>query len=1083
MSGSGKLAIFRRSGRASTLALGFTSEFITLHTLENDDWVTIGQAAVSSPDFGEQIRALRAEAQARNGSNARVTILLPPEQVIERHYTLAAVSPDARWAEATRRIADETPHTPHDISVAIASESRFEPVKVLAILLQTMTEARSHAAGWGFTPGHVSTQVGMRGFAPPGPVFRYPRSVANKAGRTVRRAAVTAAALAAVAGGAFGAYRLAEPMLETPVAIGPTGPTPSSFSVFLDPPPGPQIPLGDVEKTVVTHLDLPRMRSRKKSLAPSAGTSSPAVLRKADTPRELEAPDSTGPLKVGDAPDVPKVGSVGRAAPSPVDMDKMVMAAIIPIAPIAEFAGRSAPEPASGNTESGGATPDPNELRHIEIPATEEETSVGTGAAPAKEDPIVVAAAEPPAKATPVDATEFAPEAVAVIPQPRPASTAADEATTTAMRPPAPRPASRAGLPERKLPAPRDAATADRVPPATAGAGRELAVTTDPPTATGAAEEVENSGSDASGGTETAAAGNTDERDDAAKVAEAPAYVAMTSRFGPPPARPGALSANGPAAPEEPASISAETGTVAKTDRAPTTDTAGTTVGTAAADTAPADETTAETAATDETGTAVESPTTYVAMTSRFGPPPARPGARPAAGPPVSGNDVTKTEASDAEIDRADTTTDQAPGPTALAAKATDVPAGTDPTDGTGTAPANTTEEPGTANEVDTGTTPSVAYVAMTSRFGPPPMRPGAPAASAERVADSRRPTAPEGDDAEETLATTGPASDAAAVATTTTDEAETTAADTTDETDATPVAPAPYIAMTSRFGPPPMRPGSRTKDVTGTALEFTPTATDVEARTETARGLPAPRPESLVRLVPETPGPKSDTANNDAAPKTDPAKSAAISAPDPRPGRRTATAGIASDAIRNDDIARGSPDDGGSTAGIPVAALTIPTGRPEDLDLSGAPKRDETPVSPESRERLALAPATTELRSDRKSGAAIAKAPEPSKRPRTLEFHARRAPARTRTPLSVYLPRSVGDAAKRTGLALNKTNLIGVIEAKTGRQALVRLPDGGFRKVSRGDSIEGWRVSAVNRESVRLTRRGEKRTLLLVAP
>ena len=261
----GKRAPFRRSGRSGVLALGFTSESITLYARNGDDWSEIGWADVRSPDFSNQISALRAEAARLDRSNGPVTIWLPPEQVIERHYTLAAVTEDLRRAEATRRIADETPHTAGEISVAIASESRFEPVKVLAVLHQTMSEARAHAANWGFNPGRISTQVGMRGFQAPGPVFEFPRTAAGKVGRTARRAAVAAVAVAAVGGAAFGAYRLFEPMLEAPVAIGPAGPAPSSYSLFLDPPPGPQIPLGDVEKTVVTHLDLPGCgRGRKR---------------------------------------------------------------------------------------------------------------------------------------------------------------------------------------------------------------------------------------------------------------------------------------------------------------------------------------------------------------------------------------------------------------------------------------------------------------------------------------------------------------------------------------------------------------------------------------------------------------------------------------------------------------------------------------------------------------------------------------------------------------------------------------------------------------------------------------------------
>lgn len=78
--------------------------------------------------------------------------------------------------------------------------------------------------------------------------------------------------------------------------------------------------------------------------------------------------------------------------------------------------------------------------------------------------------------------------------------------------------------------------------------------------------------------------------------------------------------------------------------------------------------------------------------------------------------------------------------------------------------------------------------------------------------------------------------------------------------------------------------------------------------------------------------------------------------------------------------------------------------------------------------------------------------------------------------------PRSVRAAARERGISLSKTSLIGVIDAKSGRQALVRLPSGEFRKVGRGDVLEGWRVNTIGRETMKLTKRGQNRTLLLIS-
>jgi hypothetical protein len=77
--------------------------------------------------------------------------------------------------------------------------------------------------------------------------------------------------------------------------------------------------------------------------------------------------------------------------------------------------------------------------------------------------------------------------------------------------------------------------------------------------------------------------------------------------------------------------------------------------------------------------------------------------------------------------------------------------------------------------------------------------------------------------------------------------------------------------------------------------------------------------------------------------------------------------------------------------------------------------------------------------------------------------------------------PPRVGSAATQGSLALDATSLIGVIDAASGREALLRTASGEYLKVARGDNVAGWRVSAIGRDAMRLTRGGESRTLLLV--
>lgn len=112
----------------------------------------------------------------------------------------------------------------------------------------------------------------------------------------------------------------------------------------------------------------------------------------------------------------------------------------------------------------------------------------------------------------------------------------------------------------------------------------------------------------------------------------------------------------------------------------------------------------------------------------------------------------------------------------------------------------------------------------------------------------------------------------------------------------------------------------------------------------------------------------------------------------------------------------------------------------------------------------------------------AALQAPAPSKRPKVFERAAKR-PVSTQTSVAaVTIPRTVRSAARKVGLSLDETSLIGVIDARNGRKALVRMPSGDYRKVAKGDDLDGWRVNSISREAMRLTRRGQNRTLLLVS-
>lgn len=178
-------------------------------------------------------------------------------------------------------------------------------------------------------------------------------------------------------------------------------------------------------------------------------------------------------------------------------------------------------------------------------------------------------------------------------------------------------------------------------------------------------------------------------------------------------------------------------------------------------------------------------------------------------------------------------------------------------------------------------------------------------------------------------------------------------------------------------------------------------------------------------------------------------------------------------------------------TALAPVEVLETPKPRPIALaDQSADPIE---PAKPEATASLVTQPAETtpspdtteaatdEVEDETPTKLAALTAPTPLVRPKSIEAQ----PVRKQASKAVTrdsAPRSVRTAAVRNGLHLGETNLIGVLQGSKGRQALVRLRDGGYLKVSRGDVVDGWRVRSIGRETLRLSRRGQNRTLMLVS-
>ena len=186
--------------------------------------------------------------------------------------------------------------------------------------------------------------------------------------------------------------------------------------------------------------------------------------------------------------------------------------------------------------------------------------------------------------------------------------------------------------------------------------------------------------------------------------------------------------------------------------------------------------------------------------------------------------------------------------------------------------------------------------------------------------------------------------------------------------------------------------------------------------------------------------------------------------------------------------LARSNPaeDQEDSLAATKFAPLEVeiaPLPRPEleqaEVEIANTVDEPETEAQP-SQDVETTEPETTEASEEPTVFAALA-APKPRIRP-NLPTVDQTTSSRNFSLSRSFAPGSVKKAAAEYGLELQETSLIGIFDARSGRHALVRLPSGDYRKLARGDVLDGWRVNSISREAMRLSKRGQNRTLLLVS-
>jgi hypothetical protein len=319
-------------------------------------------------------------------------------------------------------------------------------------------------------------------------------------------------------------------------------------------------------------------------------------------------------------------------------------------------------------------------------------------------------------------------------------------------------------------------------------------------------------------------------------------------------------------------------------------------------------------------------------------------------------------------------------------------------------------------------------------------------------------------------------------------------------------------------------RPWETPSSLPGTALEVAeaPAATRPPAPEfpQTAP-LPAPEPESRVEApppghFPDTPalaplgdtdrspgiGPAPEAAGTPAVPDAPAAMAAApLPPPDPAPappGRDPVTAWT------GPVLALKLPGRVSSTGAHKISGVMEPPARVERVSLLA--RGASPPRAPPTLEPPPVEPATTTMDGAQPIEVTEAPLPVPIPAPRPARtdpdaptrFASLTSPLPKTRPALSALPRALPSAATlpaitgtaqpsirppatEQGLPLDHTTLIGIFNLDTDRKALLRLPDGRYRSVIVGDVLDGWRVSMIGSDAMRITRSGEDRTFPLV--
>ncbi len=156
-------------------ALDMANQRVSLIERTLGGWKNRGEAVHGSPDFEDLIETMRQRVARRNGRDAPVDLLLPPELTLHRVETFPAEARRDLRDEVWWRLESLTPYNAEDLCydaaiVGVEPKTGFLDVSVAIAPREIVEEALGYARSWGFAPQRISASAEVEGF-PHGPVF------------------------------------------------------------------------------------------------------------------------------------------------------------------------------------------------------------------------------------------------------------------------------------------------------------------------------------------------------------------------------------------------------------------------------------------------------------------------------------------------------------------------------------------------------------------------------------------------------------------------------------------------------------------------------------------------------------------------------------------------------------------------------------------------------------------------------------------------------------------------------------------------------------------------------------------------